>query len=77
MRPTSDDTFHVPPVAANAAIPPTNATGTVTRISDASTAEPSAMLRRTKTPKSATAMATPNARDDRAWLSTRPARSKK
>ena len=54
-------------------MPPTKAMGTVTRISDASTAEPSAMLSSTNTPNSAAAMAIVSARDARAWLSTRPA----
>ena len=73
IRPTSDDTFQVSPAASSARMPPTNAIGTVTRISDASTAEPSAMFSSTNTPKSAAPIAIVSARDARAWLSTRPA----
>ena len=53
-------------------MPPTNAIGTVPRMSSASIDEPSARFSSTNTPNSAAAIAIVNARDARAWFSTRP-----
>ena len=42
MRPTRDDTFQVPPARSSARIPPTNASGSVARMTITSATLPSA-----------------------------------